>query len=117
MHMVSNTFLSRVLSQRLRKSLQGFTLVELIVVITILAILSAIGMVSFSGYSSGARDSTRIEDLANMQKSLAIYATTSVNGKYPTPDNGDPIYNNGVLMNTQGYMGKNTLSMIKFNGA
>ena len=101
----------------LQKYTGGFTLVELIVVITILAILSAIGMVSFSSFNSGARDSTRIEDLANMQKSLAIYATTSVNGKYPTPDNGDPIYNNGVLMNTQGYMGKNTLSMIKFNGA
>ncbi len=115
--MIPNTFFSRVLSQRLSKHLQGFTLVELIVVVTIIAVLSAIGMVSFSGYSSGARDSTRVEDLANMQKSLAIYATTSVNGKYPTPDNGDPIYNNGVLMNTQGYMGKNTLSMIKFNGA
>ena len=48
MHMVSNTFFSRVLSQRLRKHLQGFTLVELIVVITVIAILSAIGMVSFS---------------------------------------------------------------------
>ena len=42
MNMVANIFLSRVLSQRLKKSLQGFTLVELIVVITILAILSAI---------------------------------------------------------------------------
>ena len=38
-----------------------------------------------------------------MQKSLAISATTSVNGKYPTPDNGVQILNNGVLMNTQGY--------------
>ncbi len=46
--MVSNTLLSRVLSQRLQKSLQGFTLVELIVVVTVIAILSAIGLVSFS---------------------------------------------------------------------
>ena len=34
--------------KHLKKSLQGFTLVELIVVVTIIAILSAIGMVSFS---------------------------------------------------------------------
>ena len=101
----------------LRRYMGGFTLVELIVVITIIAILSAIGMVSFSGYSSGARDSTRVEDLTNMQKSLAISATTSVNGKYPTPDNGVQILNGGVLMNTQGYAGKATLSTIKFNGA
>ena len=103
MSMVSNTFLSRVLSQRLSKHLQGFTLVELIVVITILAILSTIGLVSFSSFNSGARDSTRVEDLTNMQKSLAISATTSVNGKYPTPDNGIQILNGGNLMNTQGY--------------
>ena len=52
-----------------------------------------------------------------MQKSLAISATTSVNGKYPTPDNGVQILNNGALMNTQGYAGKTTLANIKFNGA
>ena len=115
--MVSNTFFSRVLSQRLKKSLSGFTLVELIVVVVILALLGTIGLVSFSGYSSGARDSTRVEDLANMQKSLAIYATTSVNGKYPLPDSGVQILNSGVLINTQGYAGKTTLANIKFNGA
>ena len=96
---------SLALSMRasLRKYTGGFTLVELIVVITILAIFSAIGLVSFSSFNSGARDSTRVEDLTNMQKSLAISATTSVNGKYPTPDNGVQILNGGVLMNTQGY--------------
>ena len=117
MSMVSNILLSRVFSQRLKTSLQGFTLVELIVVVVILALLGTIGLVSFSGYSSGARDSTRVEDLANMQKSLAIYATTSVNGKYPLPDSGVQILNSGVLINTQGYAGKTTLANIKFNGA
>ncbi len=52
-----------------------------------------------------------------MQKSLAISATTSVNGKYPTPDNGVSILNSGVLLRTQGYAGKTTLANIKFNGA
>ena len=72
-------------------------------VIVILALLGTIGLVSFSGYSSSARDGTRVEDLTNMQKSLAISATTSVNGKYLTPDNGVQILNGGVLMNIQGY--------------
>ena len=48
MSMVSNTPLSRVLSQRLQKRLSGFTLVELIVVVVILALLGTIGLVSFS---------------------------------------------------------------------
>ena len=87
----------------LQKYTGGFTLVELIVVIVVLTILGTIGMVSFSGYSSSARDGTRVEDLTNMQKSLAISATTSVNGKYPLPDNGVQILNGGNLMNTQGY--------------
>ncbi len=58
-----------------------------------------------------------MEDLTNIQKSLAISATTSVNGKYPLPDNGVQILNAGVLLRTQGYAGKTTLTNIKFNGA
>ena len=115
--MIPNTFFPRAFFQRFAQHASGFTLVELIVVITILAILSTIGIISFNGYSSGARDSTRVEDLTNIQKSLALSATISVNGKYPTPDNGVPILNNGVLVNTQGYAGKSALSAIKFNGA
>ena len=88
---------------------------ELIVVITILAILGTIGIVSFSSYNSNARDSTRIEDLSNIQKSLSITYTTTGN-KYPIPDSGVPVYNNGVLVQTQGYAGKNTLTYGKFNG-
>ncbi|MDD2745812.1 MAG: prepilin-type N-terminal cleavage/methylation domain-containing protein, partial [Candidatus Gracilibacteria bacterium] len=42
----------------------GFTLIELIVVITILAILGTIGFLSIGGYSSKARDSARISDVA-----------------------------------------------------
>ena len=86
-------------------------------VIVILALLGTIVLVSFSGYSSSARDGTRVEDLTNMQKSLAISATTSVNGKYPLPDNGISVLSGGVLLRTQGYAGKTALANIKFNGA
>ncbi len=116
MHFLISPYLSSF-KKHIRKPLHGFTLVELIVVIVILSLLGAIGLVSFSGYSSGARDSTRVEDLTNMQKSLAISATTSVNGKYPLPDNGVSVLSGGVLINTQGYAGKTTLANIKFNGA
>ena len=72
-------------------------------------------MVSFSGYSSGSRDSTRAEDLANISKALAVSST--VTGKLPTPDNGVIVSSNGTPIRTQGYAGKSTLSTIKFNGA
>ncbi len=55
--------------------------------------------------------------MTNIQKALAISATTSVNGKYPLPDGGVSILNNGSLVNTQGYAGKSVLNAVKFNGA
>lgn len=41
----------------------GFTLIELLVVITIIAILSAIGMIIYGGVQKGARDSKRKADV------------------------------------------------------
>jgi prepilin-type N-terminal cleavage/methylation domain-containing protein len=57
----------------LRASLPGFTLVELVVVITILAILGTIGFLSIQGYSASARDSSRIGNLVNLQKGLSVW--------------------------------------------
>ena len=92
----------------------SFTLVELLITVAILSILGVIGLVSFSGYNSNSRDSTRIEDLINIQKYLSLSAV--VTGKFPLPDNGVPIYNSGSFIQTQGYAGKNVLTTIKFNG-
>ena len=47
---------------------KGFTLVELIVVITILAILWTIAFISFAWYSKNSRDSVRIADMNNIEK-------------------------------------------------
>ena len=54
------------------KNSKAFTLVELIVVITILAILWTIAFISLQGYSANARDSVRISNLTNMDKWLSI---------------------------------------------
>jgi prepilin-type N-terminal cleavage/methylation domain-containing protein len=62
---------------------KAFTLVELIVVITILAILWTIGFISLQWYSKSARDSTRISDITSMEKILNLYKLT--NTQYPTP--------------------------------
>ena len=47
-----------------------FTLVELIVVITILAILWTIAFISLQWYSRSARDSSRLTNLKNIEKAL-----------------------------------------------
>jgi len=54
---------------------KAFTLVELIVVITILAILGTIAFISLQGYSADARNSKRTEDLNNMAGSINIKST------------------------------------------
>jgi len=63
----------------------AFTLVELIVVITILAILWTIAFISLQWYSAQARDSKRLSDISNIKKSLELFSLNT--WKYPEPDN------------------------------
>jgi len=56
----------------------AFTLVELIVVITILAILWTIAFISFQWFKTSARDSARISDLRNIEKWLELIVTKDV---------------------------------------
>jgi len=63
---------------------RAFTLVELIVVITILAILGTIAFISLQWYSSQARDSKRLSDIQNIKKSLELFSLNT--WKYPEPD-------------------------------
>jgi len=54
---------------------KAFTLVELIVVITILAILGTIAFISLQGYSTDARNSKRTQDLNNLAWAVNIKIT------------------------------------------
>lgn len=56
---------------------KGFTLVELLVVISIIAILSVIGITVFSGVQKSARDTKRREDLAALANAVRIYSLTN----------------------------------------
>ena len=67
-----------------RCRVKAFTLVELIVVITILAILWTIAFLSLQWYSQSARDSVRVSDIKNIEKWLWVMLVKS--WILPTPD-------------------------------
>ncbi len=67
----------------MKKTFPAFTLVELIVVITIIGILSTVWFVSYSNYLTWARDSNRYSQLTKLSDSLQVYATSK---SLPRPD-------------------------------
>lgn len=71
----------------LKKSGAGFTLVELLVAISIIAILSAVGLAIFSNIQSKARDSIRKNDLRSLATALEIYFQKK--GQYIGTPQGD----------------------------
>jgi len=79
---------------------RGFTLVELIVVITILAVLWSIAFISFQWYSASARDSSRVTDIINFRKWIEIYMAEA--GEYPMPDSAVSTSWNGHIANYKG---------------
>jgi prepilin-type N-terminal cleavage/methylation domain-containing protein len=67
-------------------SKNGFTLVELLVAISIIAIMSAIGFMTYTTVSKQGRDSKRQSDLRTIQSALENYYRDQ--GFYPFGTNG-----------------------------
>lgn len=82
-----------------KKKWRWFTLVELIVVITIIAILGTIAFISLQNYTKNSRDSQRIADINSIEKSLWAYMAEK--WSYPDPDLGTNITYSGWLAWTQ----------------
>ena len=87
-----------------------FTLVELIVVVTILAILSTIWFVSYSWYLSWVRDTNRVSQLKAIWDSLHLYTTKS---SLPLPDDKINITTDwSNIISYQWYAWKNVIEAI-----
>lgn len=80
----------------------GFTIIELMVVMTIIAILATLGINSYTAALRKGRDAKRISDLNTLKQSLVMYRAdegeypenlsnllTNYIGEIPTPPNGD----------------------------
>ena len=69
------------------KQTRGFTIVELLIVIVVIAILAAISIVAYNGIQKRARDAQRLSDITQIDKALKSYY--AVNGTYP-PQTASP---------------------------
>ena len=78
----------------MKKNKFGYTLFELLVSISIIAVLVAVATASYSGAQKKARDSRRIEDLNSIQKAAEMYYSQK---GYVYPANTGDFTSSGVL--------------------
>ncbi|EKD25413.1 MAG: hypothetical protein ACD_80C00065G0002, partial [uncultured bacterium (gcode 4)] len=97
----------------IKKNLLGFTLVELIVTISILAILGTISIISIQNFYGSARDSVRISDIKSIQRWLSIFLIKSQT--YPLPEDPIEIIDNNTVLFYQGYIWETISRIINTN--
>ena len=66
---------------KLRDKQQGFTIVELLIVIVVIGVLAAISIVAYNGVTAKARDAQRAQDIKTIAKALEMYYVD--NGQFP----------------------------------
>jgi len=65
----------------------GFTLIEMLIVIAVIAVLAGVVLTGVSGFQASARDTSRIGDLRNTQNYLELFFNRC--GHYPVDGSGD----------------------------
>ena len=65
---------------------RGFTIVELLIVIVVIAILAAVTITAFNGVQSRSRDTARIAKIKSIAKAIELYKIDT--GRYPQIQDG-----------------------------
>ena len=86
-------------------STRGFTIVELLIVVVIIAILAAITLVTYNGIQQRATNTTTINSVAAYARAIQLYAVQ--NGAYPDTT-GNPCL---------GPLGTRCINMTDYTGA
>jgi len=95
------------------ESRQGFTIVELLIVVVVIAILAAITIVSYNGITKNARNSAIQSTLSQGIQKLELYKLNEGAGSYPATlssagldslaTTGDTVYTYGVSLDSKSY--------------
>jgi general secretion pathway protein G len=76
-----NTGIGEIMSVACRRSPQGFTLIEIIIVFTLIGILVGLGLPRYTTAVKRAREAVLKEDLYQLRKQIDLYKQDK--GKYP----------------------------------
>lgn len=84
----------------------GFTIVELLIVIVVIAILAAITIVAYNGIQNRSKNTAVQSDIKQVQKLIEAY--NALNGSYPSTGNINQVYtdaNCSFAADSDGYKG------------
>lgn len=95
---------SRGRRRRQRRRCDGFSLVELIVVMVILGMLAGLVAVRTRGYLVNSRKNAVKSEIATVMKSLETYRIDQ--GRYPTEDEGLEVLKEGTDTWPEGFLSK-----------
>jgi general secretion pathway protein G len=96
--------------KQIKKGVQsGFSLIEILIVVTIISLLVSIAAVSYGSFVKQSRDAKRKTDIEQVRAAIEMYK--SFNNVYPTPDvsgsnNGMPFGSGGISDATSTYLSK-----------
>ena len=83
---ISKNTYGRLRTMQWARRQTGFTIVELLIVIVVIAILAAITIVAFNGVQARSRDTARIQKVTSIAKAIELYKIDR--GYYPQIQDG-----------------------------